>query len=71
GVNFNDSEDERTTALDDGFGVDPLDESKSEEKNKMVVAFVGCSENLDKLVDEAYVSDELSSSDPDDSDGER
>ncbi|MCH82669.1 hypothetical protein A2U01_0003480 [Trifolium medium] len=72
GVKFNDSKDERTTALDDGFGVNPLDERTSEEnKKKKVVGSVGCSESGGKFGDEAYVSGELGSSDPDDSNEER
>ncbi|MCI28232.1 hypothetical protein A2U01_0049432, partial [Trifolium medium] len=34
GVKFNDSEDERPTALDDEFGVNPLDERTSEENKR-------------------------------------
>jgi hypothetical protein len=69
GVRFYDSEDERATALDDGFGVNPLDERTSEENNKKtVVGHVGCE---GKFGDEAYASDELGSSDPDNSDEER
>jgi hypothetical protein len=69
GVHFSDSEDERTITLNDGF--DPAPTQKALDNNsKMVlshppVKYTGPETKVD---DHEYCSDELGSSDPDDSD---
>ncbi|KAK2455290.1 hypothetical protein QL285_002760 [Trifolium repens] len=69
GVHFSDSEDERTIALNDGF--DPAPTQKALDNNlKMVLSHppVKYSGPEAKVDDHEYCSDELGSSDPNDSD---
>ncbi|KAK2423766.1 hypothetical protein QL285_034197 [Trifolium repens] len=68
GVHFSDSEDERTITLNDGF--DPAPTQKALDNNlKMVLSHppVKYSGPETKVDDHEYCSDELGSSDPDDS----
>ena len=70
GVKFNDSEDERTIGLEDGFGADPIPEKTNENNMQIVLSSIGCSSG-GKFDDEEYESEELNSDDPDASDEER
>jgi hypothetical protein len=70
GVKFNDSEDERTVGLEDGFGADPIPEKTNENNMQIVLSSIGCSSG-GKFDDDEYESEELNSSDPDASDEER
>ncbi|KAK2395024.1 hypothetical protein QL285_056790 [Trifolium repens] len=70
GVKFNDSEDERTIGLEDGFGADPIPEKTNENNMQIVLSSIGCSSG-GKFDDDEYESEELNSSDPDASDEER
>ncbi|KAK2369891.1 hypothetical protein QL285_082990 [Trifolium repens] len=63
GVKFNDSEDERTVGLEDGFGADPIPEKSNEKNMQIVLSSTGCSSG-GKFDDDEYESEELHSSDP-------
>jgi hypothetical protein len=69
GLNFIDSEDERGVGLDDGFADNPQEDNTFENNMKMVLETVGATNN--NFEHEAYESEELASSDPDNSDEER
>jgi hypothetical protein len=69
GMKFNDNEDERVMGLEDGFGVNPMEERTNEKNMKLVLGSIGCSEP--KFEYNAYENDELGISNPDASDEER
>src|SRR3954470_3561625 len=67
---LNDSEDERTTALVDGFGYDGPDVTIPLREGPIIAGLLPCP-NKKNLEDEDYVSEELDSSDPDNSEDEK
>jgi hypothetical protein len=69
GLNFSDSEDERGVGLDDGFEDIPQDKKTFEKNMSLVLMTIGGSDS--NFEHDAYESEELGSSDPDESDEER
>ncbi|KAK2434921.1 hypothetical protein QL285_020024 [Trifolium repens] len=69
GLNFSDSEDERGVGLDDGFEDIPQDKKTFEKNMALVLRTIGGSDS--NFEHDAYESEELGSSDPDESDEER